>query len=91
VITRDDEGRVTVRATRIEEPVVSDRFVVYSDGRDTLMRGVPDGVNRSFAVKYTRLSSAESSCRCKPLARFQFILSMSRSAILTSPHSVAGT
>ena len=30
-------------------------FVVYSDGRNTLGRGVPDLLNRSFAVKITRL------------------------------------
>jgi hypothetical protein len=30
-------------------------FVVYSDGRDTLGRGMPDLLNRSFAVKITRL------------------------------------
>ena len=30
-------------------------FVVYSDGRDTLGPGVPDLLNRSFAVKITRL------------------------------------
>ena len=33
----------------------SEFFVVYSDGRDTLGRGFPDMVNRSFAVKLTRL------------------------------------
>ena len=33
----------------------SELFVVYSDGRDTLTRGVPDMVNRSFAIKATRL------------------------------------
>ena len=30
-------------------------FVVYSDGRDTLGSGMPDLLNRSFAVKVTRL------------------------------------
>lgn len=30
-------------------------FVVYSDGRDTLGRGMPDLLNRSFAAKITRL------------------------------------
>ena len=30
-------------------------FVVYSDGRDTLGSGMPDLLNRSFAVKITRL------------------------------------
>jgi len=30
-------------------------FVVYSDGRDTLGGGMPDLLNRSFAVKITRL------------------------------------
>jgi hypothetical protein len=30
-------------------------FVVYSDGRDTLGSGMLDLVNRSFAVKITRL------------------------------------
>ena len=30
-------------------------FVVYSDGRDTLGAGMPDLLNRSFAVKITRL------------------------------------
>jgi hypothetical protein len=33
----------------------SDVFVVYSDGRDTRTRGVPDLLNRSIAVKVTRL------------------------------------
>ena len=33
----------------------SELFVVYSDGRDTLTGGVPDIVNRSFAIKLTRL------------------------------------
>ena len=33
----------------------SDLYVVYSDGRDTAMRGFPDVVNRSFAIKLTRL------------------------------------
>jgi hypothetical protein len=30
-------------------------FMVYSDGRDTLGAGAPELVNRSFAVKITRL------------------------------------
>ena len=33
----------------------SELFVVYSDGRNTLTSGVPDMVNRSFAIKLTRL------------------------------------
>jgi hypothetical protein len=33
----------------------SELFVVYSDGRTTLSRGVPDVENRSFVVKVTRL------------------------------------
>ena len=33
----------------------SELFVVYSDGRTTLSRGVPDVENRSFVVKLTRL------------------------------------
>jgi hypothetical protein len=33
----------------------SELFVVYSDGRTTLSRGVPDIQNRSFVVKVTRL------------------------------------
>jgi hypothetical protein len=33
----------------------SELFVVYSDGRTTLTRGVPDLQNRSFVVKVTRL------------------------------------
>jgi len=33
----------------------SELFVVYSDGRNTLTGGVPEVVNRSFAVKVTRL------------------------------------
>jgi hypothetical protein len=33
----------------------SDLFVVYSDGRDTLTNGFPGLLNRSFAVKATRL------------------------------------
>ena len=30
-------------------------FVVYTDGRDTSVRGMPDVLNRSFAMKITRL------------------------------------
>ena len=33
----------------------SELFVVYSDGRTTLSRGIPDVENRSFVVKVTRL------------------------------------
>jgi hypothetical protein len=33
----------------------SELFVVYSDGRTTLSRGIPDVQNRSFVVKVTRL------------------------------------
>jgi hypothetical protein len=33
----------------------SELFVVYSDGRDTAKAGYPDLLNRSFAVKVTRL------------------------------------
>jgi hypothetical protein len=33
----------------------SELFVVYSDGRDTLRRGFPSIVNRTFVVKATRL------------------------------------
>ena len=33
----------------------SELFVVYSDGRTTLTRGIPDLQNRSFVVKVTRL------------------------------------
>ena len=33
----------------------SDLFVVYSDGRDTTVRGYPGLVNRTFVVKATRL------------------------------------
>ena len=33
----------------------SELFVVYSDGRTTLTRGIPDIQNRSFVVKVTRL------------------------------------
>jgi len=33
----------------------SELFVVYSDGRTTLARGIPDLENRSFVVKVTRL------------------------------------
>jgi hypothetical protein len=33
----------------------SELFVVYSDGRSTLASGFPELVNRSFAVKLTRL------------------------------------
>jgi hypothetical protein len=34
---------------------MSQFFVVYSDGWDTLARGIPNLVNRSFTVKVTRL------------------------------------
>jgi hypothetical protein len=33
----------------------SELFVVYSDGRDTSRSGLPDLLNRSVAVKVTRL------------------------------------
>jgi hypothetical protein len=33
----------------------SDLFVVYGDGRDTAGRGFPAGLNRTLAVKFTRL------------------------------------
>jgi hypothetical protein len=33
----------------------SEMFVVYSDGRTTLRRGIPDRQNRSIVVKVTRL------------------------------------
>ena len=33
----------------------SEVFVVYSDGRDTTAPGYPGLLNRSFAVKVTRL------------------------------------
>jgi hypothetical protein len=33
----------------------SELFVVYSDGRDTLTHGVPNVINRSVAIKLTRL------------------------------------
>jgi hypothetical protein len=33
----------------------SELFIVYSDGRTTLARGIPDLQNRSFVVKVTRL------------------------------------
>jgi hypothetical protein len=33
----------------------SELFVVYSDGRDTSARGLPELQNRSFAIKVTRL------------------------------------
>jgi hypothetical protein len=33
----------------------SELFVVYSDGRNTLVSGIPEILNRSFAIKLTRL------------------------------------
>jgi len=33
----------------------SELFIVYSDGRATETRGYPDLLNRSFAIKVTRL------------------------------------
>jgi len=33
----------------------SELFVVYSDGRDSRTRGFPEILNRTFAVKVTRL------------------------------------
>jgi hypothetical protein len=33
----------------------SELFLVYSDGRDTTVSGVPDVMNRTFALKITRL------------------------------------
>lgn len=33
----------------------SELFVVYSDGRDTSVSGIPEVLNRTFAVKVTRL------------------------------------
>ena len=40
---------------RWEYRPLSELFVVYSDGRDTLERGFPGLVNRGFTVKLTRL------------------------------------
>jgi hypothetical protein len=33
----------------------SDLFVVYSDGRDTSVRGYPELLNRTFVIKATKL------------------------------------
>ena len=33
----------------------SERFVVYSDGRDTLSKGYPELINRAFVLKINRL------------------------------------
>jgi hypothetical protein len=40
---------------RWEYSPLSELFVVYSDGRDTLGRGFPGLVNRGLTVKLTRL------------------------------------
>jgi len=40
---------------RWEYRPLSELFVVYSDGRDTLERGFPGLVNRGLTVKLTRL------------------------------------
>ena len=40
---------------RWEYRPLSELFVVYSDGRDTLERGFPGVINRGFTVKLTRL------------------------------------
>jgi hypothetical protein len=46
----------------------SELFVVYSDGRTTLSRGIPDRQNRSFVVKVTRLFNSDASRAIVPLA-----------------------
>ena len=33
----------------------SELFVVYSDGRNTAVTGIPELINRTFAIKLTRL------------------------------------
>jgi hypothetical protein len=51
-----DAGQVTSSVRlRWEYTGGSELFVVYSDGRDTRTAGIPDVLNRTFAVKATRL------------------------------------
>ena len=52
--TRTDSVSTNARF-RWEYRPGSELFLVYSDGRSTLTRGVPDMQNRSFVVKVTRL------------------------------------
>jgi hypothetical protein len=63
---RTADGAVTVRATRITEAIRLDGRldeqvysaiapIVYSDGRDTTLKGYPALVNRAFIVKINRL------------------------------------
>ncbi len=52
--TRTDSVSTNARF-RWEYRPGSELFVVYSDGRSTLTRGIPDVQNRSFVVKVTRL------------------------------------
>ena len=52
--TRTDSVSTNARF-RWEYRPGSELFVVYSDGRSTLTRGVPDVQNRSFVIKVTRL------------------------------------
>jgi hypothetical protein len=40
---------------RWESPSRSELFVVYTDERDTRMRGYPDLTNRAFVIKINRL------------------------------------
>jgi hypothetical protein len=52
--TRTDSVSTNARF-RWEYRPGSELFVVYSDGRSTLTRGIPDVQNRSFVIKATRL------------------------------------
>jgi len=54
-VKRRSARPVHKRPPQLEYQPSSQLFVVYSDGRDTLGTGVPDLLNRSFAVKITRL------------------------------------
>ena len=50
-----DDGTMAVNARfRWEYRPVSDLFVVYSDGRNTLERGFPTLQNRALTIKLTR-------------------------------------
>ena len=52
--SRTDSASTNARV-RWEYRPGSEIFIVYSDGRTTLARGIPDLQNRSFVVKVTRL------------------------------------
>jgi len=57
LIQFNPDGKTLTSSVRLrwEYTGGSELFVVYSDGRDTGNRGLPGLVNRTFAIKATRL------------------------------------